>query len=241
MNPRLMLPAVALLSASFALAGCSGGSSGGTTTTPAPVVMSRAQANSIAARVNLAAANLPGYTSAPDTLSAKDKAQNAALSKCIGTTPPSEALIDAYSRNFAKGPVLISSEFEVVSTTKDVQHDLVAIKQAKARRCISEQLNQELAPHGLTHIVTSFTTIPVSKAGTNGVFGLNATIRFTEAGTRRQLIESQIGLARANVELSLDITNGSTTPIPAALITKLRNALVQRLDQKVPAAGLTLG
>jgi hypothetical protein len=232
----------ALACASFALTACGGSSNGSispTTSPKAAAPLTKMQATAVADRVNLAAADLPGYVVKRNVPTAKDKAADAASTTCIGGTPDSEAFIDANSSFFSHSGLQVSSEFEVEPSAEDVQHDLVVVRRARARQCIEASVRQELSGLGATAPTITFHPIAVSSAGTSGSFGLTVSASFTHSGQTARISETEVGLARGNVELSLDVADLTSSHVPAALITRLRGVLVARADQNVPAQGLT--
>jgi hypothetical protein len=226
--------ATVALGALATVAACGGG---GSSTAPQKSV-TKAQAQAIATRINLSTADLPGYTSSPNTESAKDKAGDAQLSKCSGTTPDSAAFSDTNSPNFDKGQTQVSSEVEVEPSASAVQHDLAAIKTSHAQQCVSEQLKPVLtAIAGVSGLTIHRVSISEPTSGTSGSFGLAAQIGLTAGGAHHELTQTELGFGRGNVEFTLSIqTVGSSAP--QSLVTTLRALLIKRADANVPAGGL---
>jgi hypothetical protein len=230
-KPRGVLAIVALGSL-VTLAACGGGSSGGKQT---PVT--KAQAQAIANKVNLSTTDLPGYTSTANTETAKDKANDATLSKCTGTTPDTSAFLNAESPDFDKGSTDVSSQVEVLPSASDVQHDLKVIKTSHAQQCIANELTPVLkAISGVSNLKIHMTPISEPSTGTSGAFGLAAQISLTAGGAPHNLTQTLVGFGRGNVQFALSVQTVGNPP--AGMLSKLLNTLVTRADANVPDGGL---
>jgi hypothetical protein len=228
---RGVLATVALGSL-LALAACGGGSSGGTQKS-----VTKAQAQTLANQVNLSTADLAGYTSSSSAESATDKASDATLAKCTGTTPDSEAFLDAKSPDFQKSQTEVSSEFEVLPSTSDVQHDLKVIQSSHAQQCVANELKPVLsAISGVSNLKIHMAPLSEPSTGTSGSFGLAAQISLTAGGAQHTLTQTEVGFGRGNVQFSLSVQTVGNPP--AGLVSKLLSTLVKRADANVPDGGL---
>jgi hypothetical protein len=213
------------------IAAC-GGSSGGKQT---PVT--KAQAQAIANKINLTTTDLPGYTSSPNTETAKDKANDATLSKCTGTTPDTSAFLNAESPDFDKGSTEVSSQVEVLPSASDVKHDLKVIQTSHAQQCVANELTPILkAISGVSNLKIHMAPISEPSTGTSGAFGLAAQISLTAGGAQHNLTQTLVGFGRGNVQFALSVQTVGNPP--AGMVSKLLKTLVTRADANVPDGGL---
>jgi hypothetical protein len=248
MTYRRCLYAAITASSTLALAAC-GGSSGSSssasssaTTTAAVPPLSAAAATKLAAAINLTAADLPGYTSAPNPISASDKVSATQLAACAGEVAPATEIVDANSVQLSAGSGLTqtqaSSNVTVLPTAAAVQQNLSALTSARGKACLIKYINAELAKSATSGVVFSsgrLTTIPVATAGTDGGFGARVTVNATASGLHIPFYLDVIGTAKGPVETELE-TLGIGKPFPAADETRLATLLSGRLTANAPTA-----
>ncbi len=226
-----------LLSA-VALAGCGGSSSSSSTSSSQP--LTKAQATTLAGQINLTAADLPGYTSSANPITASDQQNSAQLATCAGGTSPSQEIVDINSPQFSAGSGLTqkqaSSNVTVQPSSADVQQNLKALTSAKGHTCLVQSLNTLIAhtsQPGVTFSSGSITTLPIATSGTDGGFGARITINATAQGLHIPFYADVFGFAKGSTEVELE-TLGISAPFPAAEESRLVTLLVGRADAHVP-------
>jgi hypothetical protein len=247
---RRCATAAVAVSALVVIAGCSSSSSGGgqpttasngassqptgSSTGAAGRKLTLAQARHVAAAINLTSADLPGYTAKRNATTAADKANDARLDRCLGSSPPSRALVDQRSPDFDKGAGLslqeFSSEVSIQHSARVVQHDLAAIKSGKAQPCFKRFINRQLQQQGGGQV--SFDPVQVAVAQPSaGDSGQSFGYRFTDvahAGSQSiPFFVYMFGWAYGQAEVSLTAVTISQPPASTEL-DRLESLLVGR-------------
>lgn len=200
--------------ASLGLAACSSGSGGPNATTSSTAgagSLTVAQAQVVAKAVNLTAADVPGFTGTPHASTSQDKQTSDQLARCAGATPPSQALLDAYSDDFNKGQGLqtesVSSDVTAWQSPATVQGDLAAIKSTKAQDCFVQFIDQQLsssAGQGVQFSNAKVAPMAADAPGTDGSFGYRMTLEATAQGVNSTVYVDVFGFAVKNYEVELD-------------------------------------
>lgn len=240
MKRRRTALAASILCSAVALAAC-GGSSSSSSTSSTPA-LSVSQATTLAGQINLTSADLPGYSSQANPVTASDKASAATLAACSGGVSPTKEIVDINSPQFSAGSGLAqrqaSSNVTVLPTAADVQQDLKALTSAKGHTCLSSSLNAALTHTGTPGVTFSsgtITTLPVSTAGTDGGFGARVTVNATAQGLHIPFYVDVFGFAKSSTQVELE-TFGINKPFPAAEETRLITLLIGRANAHVPAS-----
>jgi hypothetical protein len=241
MSPRrrtALLAAAALL----ALAGCGGSSSPSATSTKAgaskaPSPLSSPATAAVATKINLQAADLPGYKATPsDPSSAKDaeeKKAEAGLAKCVGA-PNVDAAADYSSDDFSKGDALpsvtISSQVSF-NDAETVAKDLAGFQSAKAPACLQKFVGQVLATatEGATLVPPTVTRLTPPSTGSDASFGFRMATGVEGGGQKIPITFDILGLAKGRTEVTLLLV-GAGTGIPDAQRDALFATLAKRMD-----------
>lgn len=237
-TPRTALIGLLLLT----LAGCGGSSSsaGGASpsASPAPPPTKEA-ATAAAGAINLTQADVgAAYKASPAQKDPSTDAEAAALATCVGGTPPSAALVDLSSPDFAKGAALqmqqLSSSVSVLPSEDQVRTDVAALTGDKAVPCLTKYIGKVLAASGggqVTFESPKVTPLETRDAGTDGAFGYDVKVSAKSSGITIDVDVVLQGFAVKHTEVQL--TALSIGPaFPEAERSKLLSALLQRAEAK---------
>ena len=201
----------------------------------AQVPPTKAAAAAAAAAINLTAAEVgAGYTSAPSKKNPADDKDNAALAACIGSTPPSSAVVDVPSPDFTIGSGLqmrqVSSDVTVVPTNAQARSDLAAYHAAKATACLKTFIAKLLAGAAgpsVTFGPPLVTTVETPAPGADGSFGYDVklTAKATGITLSFDVLLQAVLVKRSEVALTL-LSIGQPFPVPER--TRLLQALAAK-------------
>jgi hypothetical protein len=212
--------------AAIALAGCGGGSSH---TSPPPTA---AQAQSIAARVNLQPADLPGFAASPPTRTAASRRQELASAACEGLTDPGLRLADQSSQEFSRTPsptenLLVSSIVVVLPSASQVAHDITALTSARGRACVARNVTSEIRSSNPTIHFGTITSTPI--ATPSGAFDYRIMIPAQVAGLTIRFYVDALGFASGRLEVALLLLR-TGQPYDAAETKRLYGLLTARAN-----------
>jgi hypothetical protein len=108
--------------------------------------ITRAHSLAVANAISLRHSDLPTLKQEPNPNTAQDKQSTAALTKCVGGVPDSEAFANTQSDNFvtANQSLTISSSTEILPTTALVAQDFAALERPQALTCVLDLLGATL-------------------------------------------------------------------------------------------------
>jgi hypothetical protein len=212
------------------LAGCGGSSSpkppptnttGGSS--PATLPTTKAAAKTLAAKINLQASDMTGYTAKPHKTSASDKSLDKQLSRCItGHVSKGGQLADVNSPDFDRGSGLtsqeVSSDVTVERSASIVRRDLRLIHSPKTLPCVKRGLIKALKAQSGKLTVKSVKLSRLATAtptGSSGAFGLRIAVVGETQGVRIPFFVDIRGAAVRSLELSV-VVLGLRQPYPTA-------------------------
>jgi hypothetical protein len=204
-----------------------------TSSTPAGTTGSAID-TTVANRINLTAADLPGWTSGPaqDTTDAT-AGEEQQLEACAGAPDPSTSVeADVPSADFSDTTNDVSSDVTVMKTVSLAQRDLAALIGPKALGCFRSLLPEVArasAPAGSQLNIVSFNALPVTPYG-DGSFGYRAVLNLTTSGASVTATIDEIGFLKGRLEVS-GVFTGVGTPFPSGTESRLMAALAGRADK----------
>jgi hypothetical protein len=178
----------------------------------------KAQGTTAAKAINLVKADFgAGYTSTPSDPSTTSGAIPADVATCLGLSgsaaAASTSLVDVSSDDFAKGAppngVQVSSEVEVVASTKDAKKQLAAFQGDKASTCLGTSFEKTLkqqvgtSTKGVTLGKVDVVKLSPSNAGTDGAFGFTLTIPVQGPGITINVMTEIRGFLKKHTEVTL--------------------------------------
>jgi hypothetical protein len=200
----------------------------------------KTEAEAFASAVNLSAGDLPGFKAAAhEHESAKDKAEERELLRCMARTFPSHAgaggsLAEADSHEYSReaGPfrVSVSSGVTVARSAATAVKELAAIRSEKTRSCLKQYLEKLLKDgkfEGSKASVVSIKQGTPTAAGTSGTYGWRITAGFVVHGVKVPLYLDFLGFVYNRAEVSL-FTSGLSAPFPSGAERYLFALLVER-------------
>lgn len=208
-----------VVSVALLLAACSGGSSGAKDAAP-----TKAEATAAAKAINLTKADVAAdFTSTPaDDTDTEGGAIPEDVADCLGLKGSAargeDDLVDLSSDSFSRGAppngVQVSSEVEVVPSTKDAQKVLTIFKSDKATGCLAKSFENQFTKQQTTPGVTigkvKVTTLTPSAAGTDGAFGFRLAIPVKGPGITIDVTTEIRGFIKKHTEVTLlSLTYGS--------------------------------
>ena len=213
--------------------GCGGSSSGSHSQAPWTV----ARAKAFAAKVNLTAADVPGFTGATHQQTAADRQNVAQLARCAGAVDPSRRIVDVHSENFTRGSDLqtqeVASSVDVLPSAGLAKEDFAKVTAASARPCISAYVAHSLASSATNSNITFGTAAvsaltPPQGSGDNS-FGFRFAIPLS-SGTTKVTFYTDLLFHRAGPAEVAFTDLGIGSPYPAAEERRLFALLVSRAD-----------
>jgi hypothetical protein len=203
-------------------------------TSPAPAPLTSPATTAAAAKINLTAADLPGFKASPADNS-KDSAETKAekgFDRCVGASTADPAA-DVTSDDFNKGtglPMLtISSDVSFVTDPAVVKSDLAAFKGAKASGCVSTFFAEAVgqAASGVKFATPTVTPLSPAAPGGDGTFGFRVTSSASAGGQSIPVTFDILAFGKGRTEVSLNVIAVGTT-VPDAQRDALFAKLVQR-------------
>ena len=201
---------------------------------PAPSPVTAASGQAAAEKINLRAADLPGYTATPATKEDKADAQEKASQACIGAST-GEPVAEFSSDDFEKGAALPSVQFASKVSFRDdaatVRSDLAAFSSEKASGCLSTFAAQIFAgvnpTSGITFAAPEVTKMTPAAAGVDGAFGYSIKTIATAKGQKVPFVIEFLGASKGRTKLTLSVF-AVGGPVPAAERDILFATLMQR-------------
>jgi len=205
---------------------------------PGSAALTATEATAVAGRINLKAADLPGFFGSPHTQTPEDRQLALEMAQCAGSTPPSAASADVYSEDFSQGSgVQITAVFSHVTALPSVsmaEADLVAMRSARTLDCIKQSVARQAPGQvresgGANGQLTDFKirSLPVSVSGTDGGFGYRFTFGASTQAAPYTVNEDALGFVDRNVEVALAaVAIGKS--FPSAIEQHLLSILVAR-------------
>lgn len=239
--PRLRTAlVVALLLASAACtsdevgASPSSGSASGSTAPVAPVPVPAAAA--AAAKINLTAADLPGFTARPTEQSRAPGRStiDAELARCLGASTDEPAAYSS-SDTFAGGPdgaLKITSAVTTFPDPAQAAKDVAAFSGPASIRCLSAYLT-DVVKSGAGQAAAAFsppgvTRVMLTSPGADSVYGVRLTTdSATASGQRVVFTVDLLGIAKGRTKTTL-VAGGVGTGIPEDQRAALFGQLVER-------------
>ncbi|MDT7571925.1 MAG: hypothetical protein QOE05_2099 [Actinomycetota bacterium] len=246
--PSLLAVAAVLTAAACGGSSGSGGSGGpGATSSkaadsPKPAPLTSPSTAAAAAKINLQAADLPGFKATPADDSSDDDAEEKKaeeeLAKCVGATKV-DADATYSSDDFSKGESLpsltISSEVDFNTDAEVVKKDLAGFQSDKATSCLQKFVREALASatEGATLIAPTVTRLTPPATGTDATFGFHMATGVAAGGQKIPISFDILGLAKDRTEVTL-LMVGAGTAVPEAQ----RDALFAKLAARAEANAL---
>lgn len=218
-KPLLVMVVVA------ALAGAPGAAEAKTTT--------KAAATAFAKKVNLTAADLPGFTGKPTKTTASDRRTSEMLAKCSGGVDPRRDIVDVPSLDFSlagTGEEEVSSDVSVLPSAQLVTADLKSVKSARGRKCLTqgtERLLTAMKAPGVKYGTITLTTLKRTVPGSDGSFAYRFRVNATAGGVKVPFFVDSFGFASGPAEVGLT-TLGIGQPFPATDEQRLLTLLAGR-------------
>jgi hypothetical protein len=241
-NPRMACP-LAIAAVLTATAGCGGSSSPSASSTPPgvpkPAALSSPETSAAAAKINLVAADLPGFKASPadDEEDAQEKQAEKELAKCVGA-PNAESDSNFSSDDFTQGQGLpsltVSSEVAFEADPAEVKQDSAAFKSAKAPACLQAYLRKAIAAgaQGATLNTPAITRLNPAAAG-DATYGFRMVTGVDTGGQKIPITFDLLGVAKGRTEVTL-----SFACVGAALPEAQRDALFAKLAARTEANAL---
>src|SRR5205807_4439107 len=164
------------------LAACGGGGSNSSSTTSTPTTASAAADTARAQKLVFVQGDLPaGWTSSPRTPdTTEDKANNQALSACVGTSGDAGHSADVKGNDFSQGPATqVGSEAQIVKDEATYRSDVAAIKGPKLQPCLKDFLTKAVTKAaGSPPTSVQISTLPVPSFR-DATVGLRLTVGIT--------------------------------------------------------------
>lgn len=203
--------------------------------------MTSASGQAAAGKINLAAADLPGYAATPpDETVAESDAQEDAADACIGAST-TEPVAKFASDDFAKGVdlplVQFASEVSFSADATTTKSDLAAYSSDKAGNCLTTFAADVFKTIGKGSGIR-FATPEVKKltptaTGVDGAFGYSITATATAQGQKIPFTIEILGAGKSRTQLTLTAFAVGTS-VPA----EQRDALFATLQQRTSANAL---
>ena len=229
--------ALGVLTATVALSGCSGSSSagkqgGGSSGSPTPsataTTLSLDKAKALAAAAVLTSADLPGYTSKPQTHDASDDATEKQVEACLGLTVP-HYVTRNLGTSYSKGTDEIDSGADVVESTAVAQQQLQGLLSSKAPTCFIRTLKTALASAGITFVSGSAKRVPLTVPGSDGAFGFRLAVVAKAQGRTINITSYETGSLVGQVEIDVTLVSVGPSSLTLADVTALATKATARV------------
>lgn len=202
--------------------------------------MTKAQAIAFAHAVNLRATDVPGFhisSEKEEPTSATEKHLEHELMHCVGVQsithkPLVEIKSGEFEREISGGHQSVSSEVEVVASSKVATNELAAIRSSRTQACLSRYLGLLFNTMKLKGIAVSqpeISSISVPVPATPSSIGFRITAVFTIKSTKIPFTLDIFGFLHGPALITLS-TAGLPEPFPAASEQHLFELLVKRAD-----------
>jgi hypothetical protein len=197
--------------------------------------ITRADSLADANAISLRHSDLPTLKQMPNPITAQDKRGDAALSKCVGAVPDSEAFANTQSDNFvgADQSVTISSSTEILPTTALVAQDFAALERPQALTCVLDLLGASLRASlpktdRATSTVTRIASVVPSIAESAAIrLKIVVAVPKGKSTVDVPIYSDVIGFAYGQAEISLNIQQ-TLVPPSASLEHQLAALLLSR-------------
>lgn len=201
---------------------------------PSPAPLTTPGTTTAASKINLTAADLPGYTASPpdETQDAATEAAEDAFTRCVGAST-AEPVADFSSDDFTKGEQLpavnVSSEVAFVADPAQVKQDLQAFASDKANDCIATFVQQAIGEgeEGLTFTAPEVSRLTPTAQGVDGAFGFRVVLEAQAEGQTIPFTFDLLAYGKARTEVTL-LVLGVGTSVPEAERDALFAKLVER-------------
>jgi hypothetical protein len=193
----------------------------------------KAAARVFAEKVNLTAADVPGFTGKTSKTTASDERQSEMLAKCSGGIDPRRDVVDVPSLDFSlagTGEEEVSSDVSVLPSAQLVRADLQSVKSTRGRRCLTQgtaRLLSAMKGPGVKYGTITLTTLKRSAPGSDGSFAYRFRVNATAGGVKVPFFVDTFGFASGPAEVGLT-TLGIGQPFPAAAEQRLFALLAGR-------------
>ncbi|MGD1051560.1 MAG: hypothetical protein ABR947_10850 [Solirubrobacteraceae bacterium] len=202
--------------------------------------ITRAHALAVADAISLRHSDLPTLTQEPNPITAQDQQGTAALTKCAGGVPDSEAFANTQSDNFVSTnqSLTISSGTEILPTTALVAKDFAAIERPHALTCVLDLLGATLrASLPKTDRATStIARIPsvVPSIAESEAIRLEIVVHVPKGKSTVDvpIYSDVIGFAYGQAEISMNVQQ-TLTPPSASLERRLAALLLARAQAAI--------
>jgi hypothetical protein len=202
--------------------------------------LDRKQALAFAHAVNLTAVDLPGFRASPkhhEHETAVERRLQQEMLRCTGGTAGEHASIEEGSGSFerAAGPLKmnVSSEVSVARAPAMAARELMGVRSARVRGCVSRYLEALLkasSVHGAVGPVSIAHGEPPAP-GTTGTFGWRISLAITVRGIRVPFYMDILGFVYGPAEVTL-MSSSVLVPFPAAAQQQLFSLLVRRAQSR---------
>jgi hypothetical protein len=228
---------IGVVAAAVALSGCSGSSSagkqaGGPSGSPTPsataTTLSLDKAKALAAAAVLTSADLPGYTSKPQTHDASDDATEKQVEACLGLTVP-HYVTRNIGTSFSKGTDEIDSSADVVESAAVAQQQLQGLLSSKAPTCFVRTLKSALASSGITVVSGSAKRVPMTVAGSDGAFGFRLAVVAKAQGRTINITGYETGSLVGQVEIDVTLISVGPSSVTLGDLTALTTKATARV------------
>jgi hypothetical protein len=202
--------------------------------------VTRAEALAVANAISLRHSDLPTLKQEPNPNTAQDKRGTAALTKCVGGVPGSEAFANAQSDNFvsADQAITISSSTEILPTTALVAKDFAALERPQALTCVLDQLGATLRASlpktdKATSTIARIPSVVPSVAESAAIrLKINVAVPKGTSTVNVPIYSDVIGFAYGQAEISMNIQQTLVPPsasferqLAARLLTRAQAAI----------------
>ena len=206
--------------------------------TPVAPPASPEAAAAAAERINLLAADVPGFTAmAADADAASDSASSEFdVMACLGLRLPvtPEHASDAFTRESETAMTSVSSAVQVLPSAQQLQQELAALQSAGALDCMYEYARTTFARveqrNRLSIMTPEVVRLPMSSPDS---FGFRMTTSLYGNGIKLPVVTDYVGVGKGRMAVAL-ITGGVNSAFPDAQ----RDALLAKLAERATAHGI---
>lgn len=224
---------VSIVAAGVLLGVATPAAAGATTTTTVNPTTDRATAQ----RINLTAADLPGWQKLPSSANTSSPEFDATMNACVGMSVKDE--LSVASPNFAQGSTQISSQVSMVRSRAQGLANLRAVKSSRVPSCLKKAMTSTLLglPQGTRVSKLKVSLFKPTESLPNS-FGLRigATISQTKQGITVSvpITATEIGFLVGRTEVSLNEIQKAQA-VPPAVEPELLRTLSARAGGTVSA------
>jgi hypothetical protein len=189
-----------------------------TTTVPGGIGTDRTTAQ----KINLTAADLPGWKESPNPPNTSGSSFDAQLAKCTGNPAYkyNDDVVDVTSANFSKGPIALSSDVQMVRSHADGLSDIKLTTDPKILGCFDtiskREFSEGLPPGAKVSDITSSLFKPTEAIPLS--FGLHAaiTVEIKKDGITEtdKFVVNEVDFLVGRAEVGLDeFVTGKPVPV----------------------------